>query len=260
MARRVQLVYGLIVVAYVIVPMLLAIPLSLTASEFMTFPPRGTSGRWYQEFFTDPAWTRPASFSLVLAATSATVATAVGGLAAWPLARRSFRGRNLIAAALGAPLVVPAISVAVGSYLVWASLRLLGSPIALVATHVALTAPFVLLVVGAALAEFDETHISAARTLGAGPFAVARRVVLPQVLPSIVAAWLFAFIASLDEVVITEFLLTPGQVQTLAVYIFSQVRSSISPAIAVSSVVLAALAVGAAIVLTRLDALRQHGD
>ena len=249
--------YAVVVFLFLIVPLALAVPLSLTATDVMVFPPRDVTLRWYEQFLTDPDWTAPALVSLLLAATSASLATVLGGVAAWPLVRRQFRGRDTIALVLGAPLVVPAISVAVGAYLVWANLRMLGSPITLVATHVVLTSPLVLLVVGSAMLEFDETHIKAARTLGAGNLTVARRVVVPQILPSLIAAWLFAFIGSFDEVVISSFLLTAGQVQTLSVYIFSQVHSSHSPVIAASSVVLAGVALLAAVTLTRLEARRR---
>ncbi len=257
MLARLHGVYAGAVMLYLIVPLALALPLSLTASDMMLFPPRGITLRWYEQFLSDPRWTGPTLVSLVLAGVSASLATLIGALAAWPLIRGQFRGRSTVALLLGSPLVVPAISVAVGAYLVWANLHLLGSPVTLVATHVVLTSPLVLLVVGAALLEFDETHIKAARTLGAGRWTIARRVVVPQILPSLIAAWLFAFIGSFDEVVITSFLLTAGQVPTLAVYIFSQIHSSHSPAIAASSVVLAGVALLAAVALTRLEARRR---
>jgi ABC-type spermidine/putrescine transport system permease subunit II len=261
MAARVHALFAGAMLLFLVLPLVLAIPLSITASEFMSFPPRGVSLRWYEEFFTDPRWTGPTIFGLALAALSATCATALGGIAAWPLARREFRGRTAIAAVLGSPLVVPAISVAVGAYIVWANLRLLGSPLALVGTHVVLSAPIVLLILGAALIEFDGSHIGAARTLGAGGVSVVRRIVIPQILPSIAAAWLFAFITSFDEVVITGFLLTAGQVPTLAVYIFSQVHWSNSPVIAASSVVLVLIALAIGLSVARLvpSLVDRHG-
>ncbi len=252
MLARIHALASVAMLLFLVLPLVLAVPLSLTASEFMSFPPRGVSLRWYEEFFTDSRWTGPTAFGLGLGAASATLATIIGGLAAWPLARSEFRGRTVISALLGAPLVVPAISVAVGAFIVWANLRMLGSPIALVGTHVVLSAPIVLLIMGAALIEFDGTHIGAARTLGAGGLSVVRRIVMPQILPSIVAAWLFAFITSLDEVVITSFLLTAGQVPTLAVFIFAQVHWSSSPAIAASSVVLVVIALVVGLSVARL--------
>jgi ABC-type spermidine/putrescine transport system permease subunit II len=84
-----------------------------------------------------------------------------------------------------------------------------------------------------------------------------RRIVVPQILPSLIAAWLFAFIGSFDEVVITNFLVTAGHVPTLAVFVFNQIDSSASPAIAASAVVMATVAVITAIAVTNLDARRQ---
>jgi putative spermidine/putrescine transport system permease protein len=254
--RRALGLYTTAVFVYMLVPIALAVPLSLSAAEFMTFPPDGLTLRWYQEFFTDPDWTGPTVFSLALSAASATAAVVLGGIAAWPLARHRFAGRDVVGATLAAPLVVPPITVAVGCFLVWANLRLLGSPLALVSTHAVLVAGYVLLVVGAALADFDDIQIKAARSLGARGWTIARRIVIPQILPAIAAAWLLAFIASLDEVVITRFLLVAGQEQTLAVHILNQVRQAISPAIPASSVVLALITLIVAIPLGRVESRR----
>ena len=245
---------SLAVVFFMLTPLALAIPLSLTASETMLFPPRvgpalvlrisgrpgmdGTDGR------------QPA-----IAAVSATLAT-IGSLAAWPIARRPFRGRGTVATILGAPLVVPAISVAVGAYLVWANMRLLGSPVTIVATHVVLTTPLVLLVVGAALLQFDETYIKAARTLGASRWTTARRVVVPKY-----SRRLWPHGSCVHRVIRRgghhQLLLTAGQVPTLAVHIFNQISSSNSPVIAASSVVLALVALIAAITVSRLEDRRR---
>jgi ABC-type spermidine/putrescine transport system permease subunit II len=257
MASRLHTIYAVAVLAFLLLPLTLAIPLSLTASDLMLFPPRGLTTDWYGEFLTNPRWNEPMLVSLILAAVAASVATVIGGIAAWPIVRRRVRGRDTLALLLGAPLVVPAISVAVGAYLVWANLGLLGSPISLVATHVVLTSPLVLLVVGAALLDFDETHVNAARTMGAGRWTIARRIVVPQILPSLIAAWLFAFVGSFDEVVITNFLLTAGQVPTLAVYVFNQIDSSASPVIAASAVIMSAVALITAVAVTNLDVRRR---
>jgi putative spermidine/putrescine transport system permease protein len=250
--KRLLAGYTTAILVYMLLPIALAVPLSLSAAEFMTFPPQGLSFHWYEEFFTQPEWTRPTLFSLALGVASATIATVVGGMAAWPLTRHRFPGRDILGAVLGAPLVVPPITVAVGSFLVWANLRLLGSPVSLVTTHVVLIAGYVLLVVGAALSDFDDTQIKAARSLGAGGWTIARRIVIPQIMPAVAASWLLAFIASVDEVVITRFLLTAGQVQTLAVHILNQLRQSISPVIPASSVILGLLAIGVAVAISRV--------
>ena len=109
MAGRLHTLYAALVILFLLLPLLLAIPLSLTDSPLMLFPPRGITTDWYSAFLTSPTWNGPTFVSLALAAVAATLATTIGGLAAWPLARRKFRGRDTLALFLGAPLVVPAI-------------------------------------------------------------------------------------------------------------------------------------------------------
>ena len=229
--------YTIIVFGVMLIPIFLVLPLSLTAQEFMTLPPRGLTLHWFQVFFTNPDWTHPFLFSLWLGVASATLATFVGGLAAWPLSRARFRGRGAVQALLLSPMVVPSICLAVGSFLVWARFDMLGNPIALIATHVTLASPYVIVVLSAAIGGIEEEQLRAAQSLGANAMAVVRRIIVPIILPSIITAWVFALSVSLDEVVLTRFLLRAGQTQTLSVFIFGQLEYSLSPVIAVSSVV-----------------------
>lgn len=251
MGRGLGAAYTAGVLFVMVLPNLLVLPMSLTAADFLTFPPQGLSGRWYGAFFGDPKWAEPLVFSLWLSVVSASLAVTVGGLAAWPLSRRRFRGRVLAQALALSPLVVPAICLAVGSFLLWARLGLLGSPLSLVATHAMLGAPYALVVIGAGASTLDESQLRAAESLGASGLALARRIVVPLLLPSVVTAWVFCLAVSLDEVVLTRFLLRAGQSPTLSVLLFAELQYSLTPVIAVASTVYAAAAVAVAVLAAR---------
>jgi spermidine/putrescine transport system permease protein len=104
--------------------------------------------------------------------------------------------------------------------------------------HVALSLPYVIVVVGARLRSFGTTLEEAAATLGANPWQTFRRVTLPLLAPGMVAAAVFAFAVSFDQFVISYFLAAPG-VTTLPVEIYSAIRKGFTPEInAISSIII----------------------
>jgi ABC-type spermidine/putrescine transport system permease subunit II len=231
-----------------LLPNVIVMLMSLTTGDFMTFPPRDPSLKWYLVFLQDPEWTEPLLVSAAIGAAVATVATAVGSLAAWPLSRMRLRSNGPLRAFLLSPLVVPPIALAVGTYLSWVRIGLLGNPISIVVTHAIQAAPFAIVVVGAAFSGIHLEQLRAARSLGAGHVALAARVIVPVVLPSMLAAWVFALAVSLDEVVLTRYLLVAGQTPTLGVYLLSQLQFSLTPAVAAVSTANTALALAIAMV------------
>ena len=101
------------------------------------------------------------------------------------------------------------------------------------------TTPFVLLLVAARLQGFDASLERAASDLGANTFNRLRYVVLPLLAPAILAGALFAFTLSLDEFIITLFLI--GSHNTLPIYIYTQVKFGITPEVnALAALLLAA--------------------
>jgi ABC-type spermidine/putrescine transport system permease subunit II len=100
------------------------------------------------------------------------------------------------------------------------------------------TTPFVILLVSARLQGFDRALERAAADLGANAFNRLRLVVLPLILPAIVAAALLAFTLSIDEFIITYFLI--GTQITLPIYIYTQIKFGITPEVnALASMLLA---------------------
>jgi putative spermidine/putrescine transport system permease protein len=128
-------------------------------------------------------------------------------------------------------LIVPVVVIAIGMLFVYSDLHLIGTLHGLILAHTTLAMPFVVVIVGTSLRTFDPSLEMAAQNLGAGPVRTFLRITLPMILPSILAAALFAFIASWDEVVVSVFLSSPI-VRTLPVVIWGQVRSNIEPTIA----------------------------
>lgn len=244
------------VLAYLIVPIFVVLPLSFTAGQLLVFPLPGWSLQWYREIFTSPLWTGALANSVGIAVVVTLVATALGTLAALGLHGSRFRLKPLVIGLLVTPLAVPVVIVAVATFYFFASLNLVGTYLGLVLAHTALALPFVIVTVLATLQSFDPNLARAAASLGAAPVRVLRTVTLPVIAPGIVSGALFAFVTSFDEVVVALFLAAPQQ-RTLPRQIFSGVTENISPAIAAAAAVLLVVSLA---LMGAMEALRRRAE
>jgi len=234
-------VYVTLVLAFLMAPILVILPLSFSAGSFLYFPLPGVSLRWYADFFTSDLWLPALRNSLVVGAGATLLATSLGTLAAFGFWRARFPGRRLLFALLLSPLVVPVIIVAVGVYFVFAPLGLADGLLGLTLAHAALGAPFVLVTVLSTLSGFDRSLLDAAASLGAPPWVAFRRVALPIVFPGIFSGALFAFAASFDEVVVALLMTGPGH-RTLPLQMFAGINQEISLTITAAGTLLVVLA------------------
>ncbi len=227
-ALRVACVATLI---FLLLPILVIIPLSFSASSFLSYPMPGWSLQWYQNLFTSDEWVRATKNSFIVAPSATLIATILGTLTAVGLARVQFIGKGLLMSVLIAPMVVPVVVVGVATYLFFAPIGLADSYIGLIVVHAALGAPFVVTTVLATLQGFDHNLVRASLNLGAGPVETFFRITLPVIAPGVISGALFAFAISFDEVVVTLFLAGPTQV-TLPRQMFTGIRENINPTIA----------------------------
>jgi putative spermidine/putrescine transport system permease protein len=248
--------FCLLVLAYLILPILIIVPLSLSSATFLTFPLPGLSLRWYQELFTSAPWRLSLRNSLIVASAVTVLASALGTLAALGLARARLPGHGLLMALIVSPMIVPLVIVAVGVYFAYAPLGLTGSLLGLTLAHTALAVPFVVITVSATLAGFDPNQARAGASLGASPVRVFFRITLPLTLPGVISGALFAFITSFDEVVVALFLTGPAE-RTLPRQMFNGIRENISPVIAAAATLLILLSV---LLLATLELLRRRNE
>jgi putative spermidine/putrescine transport system permease protein len=240
-AHLVLVIIGAIVVLFLIAPTLIVVATSFGSTRSLVFPPKGFSLHWYGNFFTGQ-WLQPTLTSLKVALLASIVATVFGTMAALGIVRGKFPGQQAVRALFLAPLIVPTVVVAIGIYSVFSRWRLVGTVPGLVMAHSALGIPFVLATVGSSLQTVDPTLERAAASLGANRVAVFWRITLPLILPALLAGAVFAFVTSLDEVVIAIFLTTPTLV-TLPVQIWSTLQDFLDPTIAAISGMLLAVTV-----------------
>lgn len=231
-----------LVMGFLVIPCLIIIPLSFSDSQYLEFPPRGWSLRWYQAFFSSDEWLRSAVVSLKVASTTTLLATILGTLASYGLYKRVGSLNAIVRGMLMLPMMVPLIFVAIGAFFVYARLSLNNTLTGLVLAHTTLAIPFVVIAVGNGLAGFDTNQERAARSLGASPLRAFMTVTLPQIRIAVLSGMLFAFVTSFDEVVVSLFI-SSGATSTLTKRMFANIRDQVDPTVAAISSLLVTLSI-----------------
>ncbi|MBK1623482.1 MULTISPECIES: ABC transporter permease [Afifella] len=248
---------------FLIVPIVVIVPLSFNAQpyftftkEMLSFDPDGYSLRWYEELLSSREWMRAIGNSFFIAISATIISTTLGTLAALGLSRPNMPAKGFITAVLISPMIVPLIITAAALFSFYARLDLANSYFSIIMAHVVLGTPFVVITVTASLSGFDQQLIRAAQSLGANQVTTFFKVILPLLLPGVVAGALFAFITSLDEVVVVLFLAGPEQV-TMTVRMFSGLREEISPTILALATILVAISI---LLLSSMELLRRRSE
>jgi ABC-type spermidine/putrescine transport system, permease component II len=203
----------------------------------------GFSLRWFVSAWHNDAVQDASIRSLVIATWAAVLATIAATMAALATTRTEpYRGLTFKYALINQPLMVPEIVTAVALLIVFSRVKVytgysgLGY---LIMAHTAFCIPFAYLPIRARLESMDLTLERAAADLYATPWKTFLRVTLPLLRPAIVAGFMLAFVISLDDVVITEFVKSGGQ-DTLPTYMLGQLRRETTPEInAIATVFLA---------------------
>lgn len=234
LGRAIIAVFAHVVIAFLVLPLLIVIPLSFTPGTVFVFPPEGISLRWYEDFFGDPRWVDAAMLSVRLGIAVAILATVLGLGAAAALTRYVRRGRMLVRGLLLAPLVVPPIVTAVAVFDIYSQVGLLRTFPGLVIAHTILALPFTLLVLESALRSVDFSPYEAATSLGASNIQAWRTAVIPAIAPAVMASVVFAFLISWDEVVLAVFI-GGARTQTLPLRMFEFIETQVRPTLAAIS-------------------------
>lgn len=228
--RSVPILASLLAVL-LLLPVLIVAYLSFSASSYFVFPLPGYSLRNYEAFFFDTLWMRATFTSMRIALMAVAMATAMGAMLAFGLSRGAMPGRGAMVALLLSPIIMPTVIVAVATYFLLARLGLQGTEFGLALGHAVHAIPYVVVIVVANLRDLNPSYERAARSLGAGPLATFRTIVAPLVMPALIVASFFAFLASFDDVVYVLFL-GIGKITTLPMRMWEGIRQDISPTIA----------------------------
>jgi putative spermidine/putrescine transport system permease protein len=229
-------VYAWLLIGFLVVPTLLVIPLGLTSSDFLSFPPPGYSTRWYDTYLSSPLWLGATARSFFVATVTAFAATAIGIGAALAMAHSRSRWSGALFAVFLAPMIVPRIVIAVGMFYLFARLGLVATNAGLIIGHTVLALPFTVVAITAVLKTYDTRLDQAAWTLGANRWRTLISITLPIIKGGLVAAFLFAFITSFDELTIAIFI-SGGLATTLPKQMWDDMILQLNPTLAAVSTV-----------------------
>jgi spermidine/putrescine transport system permease protein len=243
------------VLLFFYLPIIILIVNSFNASRFETGW-QGFSLVWYERLFHEPEIWRAAKNSLIIAASATALSLIIGTTAAVALHRfaRS-RLQGLHFGLVYTPLVVPEILMGISLLMVFVAAGIRLGLFTIFLAHVTFCISFVAMTVLARLQDFDPSVIEAARDLGAGWWTTTRRILLPLLLPGLVAGGLLAFTLSIDDFVITFFVAGPGST-TLPIRVYSMIKFGSPPLINALSTILLVITFSAVAISQRLSRSR----
>ena len=206
-------------------------------SMFIGFPIQSWTLKWYTDVIQDLEVLSIFGYSMFIALSSTVIALMIGTWAAILLGPTKFRGKLIVFALICLPAIIPGIISAIALRIFAETISLNPGTLAIILSHTIHNVPFVVLVVIARLNSQPDSHIDAAKDLGADNLITFFRVTLPYLKPALIGAGIFCMLISFDDFVRSFFL--GGYEPTLPVYIFSQLRTGMSPIInAISAVAL----------------------
>jgi putative spermidine/putrescine transport system permease protein len=228
------------VLLFLLLPVTVIVPLSLTDQRFLSLPQHGISFQHYATFFASPRWLGATGQSLAIALASTAVAVSAGTLCAIGCWRISSRLSELVRALMLLPIIVPSIVYALGIFRLWITLGLLDTYLGVVIVHAVTGLPYVVITVSAALAGFDARLEQAARGMGASLAQTLAWVIIPRIMPGVVSGAIFAFVHSWDEAVLILFIASRA-LFTLPRRMWDGINENLDPVMAVAACVMIAL-------------------
>lgn len=233
-----------VTVFFLFVPLIVIIAYSFNAGKSSDW--EGLSLVWYHDlvFNSRPLWEALLN-SVIVAFSSAAVATVLGSLASLGVSWFKFRGKKFIQTITYLPMVLPEVIVGISMLIFFSGVHIPLGLFTIFVAHTTFCLPFVFLMVNARLDEFDFSIIEAAHDLGATERETLVKVIIPSLMPGIMSGFLMAVTMSLEDFVITFFVSGPGST-TLPLYVYSMIRFGVSPVInALSFIMIAATCLAA---------------
>lgn len=245
------------ILVFLLGPFLLIAAAGLSAGDTLAFPPQGLSLRWIIAVFGMDNFRESFMLSMQLAVGATLLALLVGVPAAYGLSRYQVPGREIIRTIVFTPVIVPGIIV--GLALLRHAVIPLGLSVtwALILAHTVLVVPYAVRVVTASLENLRSDVEEAAVMLGASRISAFFRVVMPNIMNGILAAFILGFITSFNQVPVSLFLTGPG-ITTLPIDMLSSMEYVYDPSIAALSALMALMSMLIVLLAERLLGLSRY--
>ncbi|MFC0298713.1 ABC transporter permease [Geobacillus jurassicus] len=236
--RRLRLLLAIISLIYILIPLVVTIPASLTSANYPSFPPKGFSLQWYTKLLERPEFVEAFWNSVKFAFLASLFSVLLGTLGALAIAKYDIPGKSYLVSLLTALLTVPQLVLGIALLIYFTPMLLAGTPTGFLIAHIIICVPYVVRFVLTGLSGFDYNLERAAAILGASPVVVFWKVTFPLIRPAVLSGALFSFLTSFDNVTVSLFMVSP-EMRTLPLEIFSTMQDAYSPIVAsVSSVVI----------------------
>ncbi len=223
-------IYMGLFVLYLIVPLVIMSGAAFNDSKLPSvYPWKGWTDRWFVDLWNDGRMWNAFKNSILVALAVAAISVPIGSAAAILINSISGRVRSVLYGVMVAPILAPGAVIGISTILFWNKLSIPPGLHLSTLGQVSFIAAFVMLLVLARLQSFDPALEEAALDLGASHAQVMRRILLPHLYPALGAGAAIAFFQSIENFNVTLF--TRGTSDTLTVYVFSKVRSGITPTI-----------------------------
>lgn len=216
-------------------PMGVLVLFSFSGSGTIQFPPQSWTLSHYVALFspssTDTAVSFPWSVvtnSLMIAVIAATVVVIFGTLSGYAINKYDLPGKQTFQSIALLPIIVPLIVTAIGLVLFFSLLDIQLGLMTTIIGHIIYTFPFGVLIITSSIARVDQNLEEAAQDLGSTNLRIFRKILLPLILPGILATWILVFTLSLNEFVIT-FFVSGTFLETLPTWMWDQLRFGITP-------------------------------
>jgi spermidine/putrescine transport system permease protein len=215
------------VFAFLYIPILLLVVYSFNDSK-LNLQWVGFTTKWYSLLLQNEVLIRAFQNSLIVACVTTVLSVVIGTSAAWLLYRYRFPAQQTLGLLIFIPMVMPEVLMGVSLLVLFVNLGLPLGYTTLIIAHTTFCFPFVLVGVQARLQGIDPALEEAALDLGATPLKAFWLVIVPYLMPAIIAGALMAFTLSFDEYIVTVF--TSGaDSQTLPLKVYGMVRVGLNP-------------------------------
>jgi putative spermidine/putrescine transport system permease protein len=227
-----------VIMVVMILPIFICLPVALTTTGYMTFPPVGFTLQWFVKAFQDNVLMSTLLRSFNLAFFSSLVAVVIALFASFAIERSQFPGRNAIETFFTGPRMIPQIIFVLGLLISYELIGLSDTFAGLLFSHLIIAMPFGFRTLLASVVSLDRRLEWSAQILGANVIQTFFRIILPQIKTGMIAAFIFTFILSFNNVTMALFLSGVGK-RTLPVEMFQRLHvGGITPAIPAISFVL----------------------
>jgi spermidine/putrescine transport system permease protein len=249
--RLMLLILGL-VFAFLYIPISVLVGLSFNEGGLPTAW-TGFSVKWYGALLEDADILKAAGNTLIVAVCSTILSTILGTLLAVGVEIRRRNGKWL-ETVIFAPMIIPDIVLAIALLSMFSLLNIKMGLHTITVSHVVFNLAFVCAVVRARLKSFDWSIVEASADLGASTVTTLYRVVIPVLMPAIIAGGLLAFTLSVDEFIIAFFTAGAGRSSiTLPMQIFAMIRFGVTPEINALATIVISVSVVALALSQRLN-------